>query len=160
MLDMEAGPAAAPVFCNVESLNACCWRRRSHRPRGMLDMEPGPAAAPLPYDLKTLNPCCRHRRSHRLRGMLDMEPGPAAAPAHDVAGASDMAAAAAAAAGAQLWELALLRRHESHAVAKAAADLSSIPVDGESSLVRMYRGIARQCWHAIRTLTLWHSQPY
>ena len=64
--------------------------------------------------------------------MLDMEPGPAAAPVHGVAGVNDMAAAAAAAAGAQLWELALLRRHESPAVAKAAADLSSIPVDGES----------------------------
>ena len=146
MLGME--PGSAPVSHTLKTLNPCCRRRRSHRLRGMLDMEPGPAAAPVPYKFKTLNPCCRRRRSHRLRGMLDMEPGPAAAPAHGVAGANDMAAAAAAAAGAQLWELALLRRHESHAVAKAAADLSSIPVDGKSSLVQTYGGLARHCWHA------------
>ena len=70
-----------------------------------------------------------------------------AAPVHGTADADDLAAAAAAAAGGQLWELALLRRHESPAVAKAAADLASIPVDGgfQSSSIRW---MARACWRS------------
>lgn len=78
-------------------------------------------------NLPGVQPC---RRSHRLRGMLENEPGPAAAPVSGAAGANDLAAAAAAAAGGQLWELRLVRRHAHAAVAKAAADLEAIPVDG------------------------------
>ena len=78
-------------------------------------------------NLPGVQPC---RRSHRLRGMLENEPGPAAAPVFGTAGVNDLAAAAAAAAGGQLWELRLVRRHAHAAVAKAAADLEAIPVDG------------------------------
>ena len=73
-------------------------------------------------------PCCC-RRNMRLRGMLEHEAGtPQLWAAPDTARTGPSAAAALA--GAPLWEMALLRKHYHPHVAQSAAVVAAIPPEG------------------------------